>query len=127
MASRAPRARPVVLVVEDEPLLRMMAADMVEEGGFEAVEAASAEEAIGILEARPDIRLVFADIDIPGGMDGMRLAACIRDRWPPIEIVLTSGRTAAKDVVLPARGVYLDKPYLQDDLIAALRRMAGQG
>lgn len=82
--------RKVVLVVEDEPILRMTAVDMVEDAGFEAVEAADATEAIRILERRLDIRIVFTDIDMPRGIDGMKLAALIRDRWPPIEIILTS-------------------------------------
>ncbi len=86
-----PPAKTIILVVEDEPLLRIAAVDMVESAGFEAVEAADATEAVRILEARSDIRIVFTDIDMPRGMDGMKLAACIRDRWSPIMIILTSG------------------------------------
>jgi CheY-like chemotaxis protein len=117
-------AKPVVLIVEDEPLLRMLAVDLVEEAGFEAVEAAGATEAIVILETRADIRIVFSDIDMPGGMDGMRLAACIRDRWPPIDIVLTSGMLREKDVDLPPRGVFFAKPYNMEAVVATLRAMA---
>jgi DNA-binding NtrC family response regulator len=83
--------RPVVLVVEDEALLLMAAIAMVDHAGFEAVEAANAAQAIEILESRMDIRVVFSDIDMPEGIDGVRLAAIIRDRWPEIEIILTSG------------------------------------
>jgi CheY-like chemotaxis protein len=88
----------VVLVVEDEPLLRLMAVTMVENAGFAPIEAANADQAVRILESRTDIRIVFTDIDMPGSMDGMKLAACIRDRWPPVEIILTSGHVAARDV-----------------------------
>ncbi len=102
----------------------MMAVDLVEDAGFEAVEAAGADEAIRILESRLDIRIVFSDIDMPRGMDGMRLAACIRERWPPIEIILTSGYHEAKDVVLPTRGVFFAKPYRHKDVVATLHRMA---
>ena len=73
---------------------------------------------------RLDIRIVFTDIDMPWGMDGMRLAACIRERWPPIEIILTSGHHAIENVVLPARGVFFAKPYRPGDIVAALHRMA---
>jgi CheY-like chemotaxis protein len=86
------RARPVVVVVEDEPLVRMHAAAMIESAGFDTVEAGNADEAIAILEARKDIRIVFTDVEMPGSMDGLRLARAIRDRWPPVELVLTSGR-----------------------------------
>jgi len=103
--------RPAVLVVEDEPLQRMMAVDLVEEAGFEAIEAADADEAVRILEARADIRIVFTDIDMPGSMDGMMLAAAIRDRWPPIEIIITSGHIREQEVEMPIRGVFFPKPY----------------
>ena len=114
----------VVLIVEDEPVLRMAAVDMVEEAGFEAVEAASATEAIGILEQRKDIHIVFTDINMPHGIDGMRLAALVRDRWPPIEIILTSGNVDARDVVLPARGLFFAKPYSHPVVVAAMRKFA---
>jgi CheY-like chemotaxis protein len=81
----------VVLVIEDDFLVRMNAAQAIEEAGFEAIESANADQAIAILEARPDIIIVFADIQMPGDMDGLKLAAAIRDRWPPIKIVATSG------------------------------------
>ncbi len=95
---------PVVLVVEDEPILRMMAVDLVERAGFEAVEAAGSNDAIRILETRPDIRVVFTDIDMPGGLDGMKLAAAIRDRWPPIELIITSGKHKPSACRHAARG-----------------------
>lgn len=114
--------RPVVLIVEDEPLLRIMAVDMVEEAGFEAVEATDATQAVEILERRTDIRIVLTDIDMPRGMDGMKLAACIRDRWPPIEIIITSGKPPPGD--LPARGIFFSKPFREEEVVAAMRRMA---
>jgi CheY-like chemotaxis protein len=74
-----------VLVVEDEALLRLMAVTVVEDAGFKPIEASNADEAVRILESRNDIRIVFTDINMPESMDGMKLAACIRDRWPPVE------------------------------------------
>jgi CheY-like chemotaxis protein len=111
MGQAQPLKKTVVLVVEDEPLQRMMAVDLVEEAGFEALEASDAMEAVLILEVRTDIRIVFTDIDMPGGMDGMMLAAAIRDRWPPIEIIVTSGHLRQNEVRLPERGVFFSKPY----------------
>jgi hypothetical protein len=75
--------KPVILVVEDEVLIRMMAVRVAEDSGFEALSAASADEAIGILESRSDVRLVFIDINMPGSMDGLRLAHAVRGRWHP--------------------------------------------
>lgn len=110
-------------MVEDEPLLRLHALDMVEEAGFEAVEATDATQAIEILERRTDIRVVFSDIDMPRGLDGMRLAALIRERWPPIELILTSGKTAPRPEQMPRRGVFFSKPYHEEDVVSMLRSM----
>jgi len=83
--------RPVVLLVEDEQLLRMDAVEMISSAGFDVVEAANADDAIEILEVRRDIVVVFTDIQMPGSMDGLKLARAVRGRWPPIKIVATSG------------------------------------
>ncbi|QLH73009.1 response regulator [Rhodopseudomonas palustris] len=124
MTTDETNTRLIVLVVEDEPLLRMTAVDMVEEAGFTALEAADATEAIRILESRFDIRIVFTDIDMPRGIDGIRLAAVIRHRWPPIDIIVTSGHVDAGEVDLPARCKFLPKPYDERLVIAAMRSFA---
>src|SRR6478672_5409750 len=103
--------RPMVLVVEDEFLLRMDAADMITAAGFEAMTAANADEAIDILEVRRDITVVFTDIQMPGSMDGLKLARAVRGRWPPIKIIATSGRLNVGEMVLPEGGRFLPKPY----------------
>lgn len=114
------KGKALVLVVEDEPFLRMCAVDMLEEDGFDVIEASNATEAVVLLETRMDIRIVFTDIDMPGGMDGMRLAACIRDRWPPVEIIITSGQVVPKD--LPLRSLFFSKPYEPDIIVAQMNR-----
>ncbi len=113
----------VVLVVEDEPLLRMAAVDMIREAGFDVLEAADATEAITILESRLDIRIVFSDIDMPRGMDGMKLAALIRERWPPIRIILTSGYTTIDTVQMPPDSIFFPKPYVEEKVVETLHRM----
>ncbi|RZL18054.1 MAG: response regulator, partial [Sphingomonas sp.] len=70
MSNEPSADRSIILVVEDEPLLRMFASDMVEDAGYSVVEAANATEAVSILEKRTDIRIVFTDIDMPHGIDG---------------------------------------------------------
>jgi two-component system, response regulator PdtaR len=93
-----------VLVVEDDFLSRLHAVSLVQDAGYIAVEASDADEAITILEARKDIRIVFTDIDMPGSMDGLKLAHAIRERWPPIELILTSGHFDIREDELPDRG-----------------------
>ena len=114
--------RPVVLVVEDF-LIRMHAAEMIEEAGFEVVEASNADEAVAILEARLDIAVVFTDIQMPGSMDGLKLARAVRDRWPPIHIVATSGLVDVRIGDLPNGGRFLPKPYSPAQVIGALREL----
>lgn len=124
MGTFNPPKKKVVLVVEDEPLLLMAAVDLVEEAGFEALEARNADEAIELLNARQDIRIVFTDIDMPGSMDGMKLAAMVRDRWPPVEIIIVSGHRKVTYDDLPDRSVFFSKPYDISRVTAQLQVMA---
>ncbi len=117
--------RPVVLVVEDEFLLRMDAVDMIAAAGFEVVEAGNADEAIEILESRRDITVVFTDIQMPGSMDGLKLALAVRGRWPPIKIVATSGRDNVGETDLPEGGRFLPKPYSSTEIAGVLRELTG--
>lgn len=125
MGQSTPLTRPIVLVVEDEPLQRLMAIDLVEDAGFDVVDVASADEAVRVLMQRPDIRIVFTDIDMPGGLNGMQFAASIRDRWPPIELIIVSGKRIPRTDELPARGVFFSKPYKKHEVTAVMREMAG--
>jgi two-component system, response regulator PdtaR len=124
MAPSVRHSKPTVLVVEDELLMRMNAVALVEEAGFAALEATNADEAITILEARKDIRIVFTDINMPGSMDGLKLAHAIRRRWPPIELILTSGDLQIEEEKLPSRGRFLSKPYRPTELRSALSDLA---
>ena len=114
--------RAVILVVEDELLIRMHAVEMIEET-FGVVEAGNADEAIAILEARMDITVVFTDIQMPGSMDGLKLAAAVRDRWPPIKIVATSGHVKVGAGDLPQGSRFLRKPYSPAEIMDTLREL----
>jgi CheY-like chemotaxis protein len=116
--------RTVVLVIEDEPVLRMNMVDLVEEAGFEAAEAANSQQAMRLLESRSDISIILSDIEMPPGLDGMALAAMVRDRWPPIAIILVSGQVDFGDVKMPEGGVFFSKPCRPADVVNALHRMA---
>jgi CheY-like chemotaxis protein len=113
-----------VLIVEDEPLLLMMAVDLFEDAGFEALEASNADDAIVLLAGMPDVRIVVTDIDMPGSMDGLKLAKAVRNRWPPIEIIVVSGKQRPAVEDLPARAVFMSKPYNTDVLLQTASRMA---
>lgn len=115
----------VVLVVEDEMLLRMRAVDMVEDAGYTSVQAVDADEAVAILESRSDIALLFTDIQMPGSMDGLRLAHAVHERWPPIKIILVSGQLKLADIEIPANGRFFGKPLEANIMIAQLQSMIG--
>ena len=115
--------RPVVLIVEDEFLVRMGTRDAVETAGFDVLEAGDADEAIAILAARNDIHLVFTDVHMPGSMDGLKLAHFVRDRWPPVKIVATSGQARITDSDLPEGGRFLPKPYSAAQITATLHEL----
>ena len=115
--------RPVVLLIEGEAIQMMVLSDLIEEAGCDVVEANTTAKAIQILESRPDIRIVFADLDVRGSVMGLRLAALIRERWPPVELILT-GAVKPDLSSIPARGVFHDKPFQQRKLVQSIREFA---
>lgn len=123
MGSAYAAKRPVVLVVEDDVLIRLHAAQIISEAEFDVIEASSAAEAISILEARSDITVLFTDIQMPGSMDGLKLAAAVKGRWPPIKIVATSGFVNVRPEDLPEGGRFVPKPYDPSQLTATLREL----
>ncbi len=96
-----------VLVVEDEVFVRMVISEYLRGCGYKVIEAANADEAIRILESRFDVEIVFSDVSMPGSMDGLRLVHLIRDRWPPIRLILASGKNLPTGAKLPEGGVFL--------------------
>jgi len=115
----------VVLVVEDEMLLRMRAVDMVKDAGYTPVEAIDADEAVRIMESRSDIALMFTDIRMPGSMDGLGLAHTVHKRWPPIMIIVVSGALKRPDIDIPADSRLFGKPLKAKDMIAEMQNMIG--
>lgn len=122
-----PNETPTILVVEDEALIRLSAVDLVERAGFSAVEAINADDAIRILESRRDIRLVFTDVDMPGSMDGLKLAHYIRGRWPPIHLIVASGKAIIEQSHLPDGAMFFPKPYGEQSIIQAMSGLLGAG
>ena len=124
ISKKNPSPQLLVLVVEDEVFSRFHAVDLVEAAGYRAIEASNADEAIAILESRKDVRIVFTDIDMPGSMDGLKLARAVRDRWPPIELILTSGHFDVPENKIPERGLFFSKPYRDQEIVSALQKFA---
>lgn len=115
----------VILVVEDEMLLRMRAVDMVEDAGYTSIEAVDADEAVAILESRSDIALLLTDIQMPGSMDGLKLAHTVHERWPPIRIILVSGQLKLANIDIPADSLFFGKPIEAGEMIAQMQKMIG--
>lgn len=112
-----------VLVVDDDPIVRFVTAEYIRDCGYPATEAASAAEAISVLESNADIRIVVTDVNMPGDMDGLQLARYVRDKWPPVHLIVTSGfPDAARD--LPSAAVYLRKPFGLPEISATLQQFA---
>jgi CheY-like chemotaxis protein len=120
-----PAVTPIVLIVEDEMLLRMRAVDMVEDAGFTSIEAVDADQAVAILESRSDIALLFTDIQMPGSMDGLKLAHAVHERWPPIKIILVSGQLKLANIDIPANSRFFGKPLEAKNMIAEMQEMIG--
>ncbi|QRM30174.1 response regulator [Microvirga sp. VF16] len=112
--------QPVVLLVEDEPLVRLTQVDILREAEFWVVEAQDADEAFDLLKARPDISAVLTDVNMPGSMDGFEFARLVRQGWPEVGVLVISGKTGPGPGDLPPNTDFLHKPIRPDDLVAAL-------
>ncbi len=112
-----------VLVVEDEFVIRLNAVQIVENAGYTALEAANADDALRILEQRDDIDVVFTDVNMPGSMDCLEMARTIRRRWPPVGVIVTSGKVLPAPGEMPS-GRFLSKPYAERQLTDALHALA---
>ena len=116
----------VILVVEDEMLLRMRVVDMMEDAGYVPVEAIDADEALIILQSRSDIVLMLTDVQMPGSMNGLQLAHAVRERWPPIKIILASGALKLSGSEIPTDSRFFGKPLQSDEIVAEMREMLGR-
>src|SRR5215212_8652807 len=116
--------QPVVLLVEDEPLVRLTQVDILREAEFWVVEAQDADEAFEVLKGRPDISVVLTDVDMPGSIDGFEFARLVRQGWPEGGVLVISGKTGPGPGDLPQEAVFLSKPFRPESLTALLRRLA---
>ena len=105
------RGRGRVLLVEDEPLISDIAAEALQEQGFEVETASNAGDALRRLGAESPVDILFTDIDLPGGMDGAALARCARRLRSDLPVIFTSGRCRPDASEAVAGAVFLPKPY----------------
>jgi CheY-like chemotaxis protein len=109
--------RPVVLVVEDEHLVRVLQVDVLRDAEFWAVEAQNADEAFQVLKERPEVRVVVTDVDMPGSIDGFEFARLVRQGWPEIGLLVISGKTSPQAGDLPEGAVFVQKPVRPQALV----------
>lgn len=114
-----------ILLVEDEPLIRIDLADFLVEAGFRVFEANNADEAIALLETNGDIRVIITDVDMPGSMDGLKLAQAVAKRWPPIRIIVVSGHRQVEITDIPDGSVFFSKPFSQPGMLSSMRELLG--
>ena len=116
---------PIVLIVEDDMILRMRSVDIVEDAGYTPVEAVDADQAFGILRSRSDIALLFTDIQMPGSMDGLQLAHAVYERWPQLKIILVSGQLKLSSAEIPRDSRFFGKPLVSGQIITEMQDMIG--
>ncbi len=111
---------PAVLVVEDEPLIRLCTVDDLREEGFTVYEARNADAALLALEEHSDIGVMFTDVDMPGSMNGLTMSFVVREQHPDMKILITSGMHHLADCMMPKGGRFLPKPYLASTVTGAI-------
>jgi CheY-like chemotaxis protein len=116
-----------VLVVDDEVFVRLLVADVLDEAGFEVVEAADARTALKRLELADDVQVLFTDINMPPGMNGLELAGQVHQRWPKIGLVVSSGYERPSDEQIADSGIFVPKPFRPEDIVRAVQKVASRG
>jgi CheY-like chemotaxis protein len=119
-------ARPVVLLVEDEPLVRTIQVEILREAGFWVVEAGDADEAFEALRRRPEIRVVVTDVDMPGSLDGFEFARLVSQGWPAAGILVISGKTEPYAGDMPPRAIFAAKPVRPAALVNRIRQFLAE-
>ncbi len=115
----------IILIVEDEPLVRELSVGHLVDAGFDVREAPTADEALSVLNSGAAIVLVFTDVNMPGELDGLQLAAMVRERWPKIRVLVTSGGGQVGPALVSPPAEFMAKPYALHEMVAAVTRLTG--
>jgi CheY-like chemotaxis protein len=114
---------PVILVVEDEALVRLAAVGILEDAGFRMIEAGNSDQALELLAADSDVQLLFTDVNMPGTIDGLALARQVHVRWPHIGIMVVSANRVPQPEELPAGSRFEQKPYCFASVVRHAREL----
>jgi CheY-like chemotaxis protein len=123
MKRRSALESPVVLLVEDEPLVRELGIDLLQEAGFRVLEARTADEAFELLKNRPDVHVIFTDVDMPGSLNGFEFARLVHQGWPDIPILVTSGKMQPGPGDLPDNATFMGKPFRPEAIARRLKEL----
>lgn len=115
---------PTVLIVDDEPIVRLYEAELAEVAGFNTIEANDADAALAKLNGSEPIDILLTDVMMPGGADGIELVNIVRERWPQIKIVVVSSHVDSAFPLDSSEITYLRKPFTERELVDALLRAA---
>jgi CheY-like chemotaxis protein len=126
MGQSTPLKSAIVLVVENEAIIRLELAHELADMGLAMLEVGGADEAIALLDAYPKIQILLTDIKMSGSMDGIRLAHHVRDRWPLVKIIVASGMIGTRFSDLPAGSILVTKPYRPEDIKRAVSYLTGR-
>jgi CheY-like chemotaxis protein len=124
MNARKPVVPAKVLVVEDEPIIRIYVSDILEQSGFDVIEAATGEEALSQIAEGERVCAIVSDVVMPGRIDGFELARRVRHDWPRMGVVLVSGVIEPSGVYLPLGVRFIPKPVKASTLLRLLREVA---
>jgi DNA-binding NtrC family response regulator len=116
---------PIALVVDDEPLIRMDAGDILSEAGFHVVEARNADEAYALLDEHMSLRLLFTDVQMPGELDGFALARRVAEGWPHVCVIVASGAIGPGPHDLPPGAQFINKPFTPDLVLESVQKSLG--
>jgi CheY-like chemotaxis protein len=119
-----PELQSTVLLVEDEPLIRLFVSELLEEAGFKVVEAANATEALVLLDAGLEVNVLLTDVDMPNGCNGFELAHRVHEIWPQAEILIMSGRQWPSQGDLPQGAAFLAKPCPNETIVSYVQSAA---
>jgi CheY-like chemotaxis protein len=112
-----------ILVVDDDPILRVHISELLQDAGYQVLEASNTDEALAVLEQHSNIKLLFTDVQMPPGADGIALAEIVQNRWPDVSVLVTSGGLNLSDDDIPDGGEFVSKPYSRKLLLSRIERM----
>lgn len=113
-----------VLVVEDEPIIRLGIVSSIEEAGHTVIDVASADEAVRRLAVEEGVGVIVTDVDMPGSMDGIALAHYAHERWPTVGLIVISGKVGVVPNQLPSGARFMSKPYQEPQLLSTIDALA---